>query len=354
MVKNKTTATKTNSILTANSGFNLSSNKNSNQTSEFPLSPKKPFPYLKAVIYSFLFVILMLPVIIVIGQTLNPEDGILRSFKGGGLSSPEGYPFVNPTENCQVRNVNTSVDYMVPFRSAGEWSAFKSASVSLSDLSYNCTTCVSSCADKAGLAAVNDGFNCGLNLSDGCGGFMNCTSNCATNEVCAEGTPNSTCASGLLFDCDRALQQGHCKLDNGCIPVIDVPSVSSSYGRAGCYINGPFDSYLDACGAAPQISPWPAIFYRSGDCLAGDQGGVVVQPCSSQFGAYPYDSKFGMSDGINYQKAYFRSNWQTINACPQPPPPPPSGESVCMANCLYEGNSEENCQLICQDNEFPG
>jgi len=90
-----------------------------------PPSPKKPFPYLKTVIYSFLFVILMLPMVVVFA--LLPSDGIFRSLKGGVWSEYFTVSILNPSASCRVRNVNSGFDYMIPYRSDFEWDKFKSA-----------------------------------------------------------------------------------------------------------------------------------------------------------------------------------------------------------------------------------
>ncbi|HQC50073.1 MAG TPA: hypothetical protein PLN57_03100, partial [bacterium] len=89
------------------------------------LKPKKRFSYYKLILYSSLLVILILPVVVVLSQTLSPDAGIQRPLSGT-QSSPRDYPFVNPAEECYVHNKTTAVTYMVPYRSAMEWAAFKS------------------------------------------------------------------------------------------------------------------------------------------------------------------------------------------------------------------------------------
>ena len=118
-----------------------------------------------------------------------------------------------------VHNKTTAVTYMVLHRSAMEWAAFKSfASKNASSIEVNCNICTpKTCADKTGLAAINDGFNCGKLLNDGCGGTLNCMDNCEVGEVCSNGAINSACDLGDISDCGGNNRvKGHCEIDNGC------------------------------------------------------------------------------------------------------------------------------------------
>ena len=146
---------------------------------------KKPFSYYKLIIYSLLFVVLMLPMVIIFAQ-LGELEGI-QIPKSGIPSLPLDYPYINPTERCTVHNKTTAVTYMVPYRTAMEWAAFKGFTAkNNSVISVSCEApCVpKTCADKTGLAAINNGFNCGKLLSDGCGGTLNCIDNCAWRRPC--------------------------------------------------------------------------------------------------------------------------------------------------------------------------
>ena len=314
--------------------------------------PKKRFSYYKLVIYSFLLVILILPVVVILSQTYLPTDGIQRPLSGT-QSSPRDYPFVNPAEECYVHNKTTAVTYMVPFRTAMEWTAFKSfATKNASIISVTCPECTpKTCADKTGLAAINNGFNCGSLLNDGCGGTLNCMDNCAAGEVCSNGAIGSACDLGDLSQCGGYKFKGHCEVDNGCIPIIDFAEIDANrHGRRGCVVIGPFVQAAEACNQPSMSGPYsPAIFFKGNGCYAGPSNGVGLTSCDSYFFHDPYDAKFyTMSDGTHYPYASYLNLYSTnIDDCASAggyTPPQcfdPEGYNFCMSqsphpNTCYE------------------
>jgi hypothetical protein len=146
----------------------------------------------------------------------------------------------------------------------------------------------------------------------------------------------------------------HCRVDNGCVPVIDVPEVSSAYGRMGCHSITYYDSSVSACGAPYSvIGPEPAIFYRSGVCKAGESDGVVVQDCSIQFSGHPLYSYYPIHDYENYPySSYFVTHDQGIYSCSGPPGDPGGGGGTlcdfqCIEDCMLIWNDEIYCNSYC-------
>ncbi len=292
----------------------------------------------------------MLPVIIVIGQTLDPNVGIQRAFKGGAWQPTRSYPYVNPTEDCQVKNVNTTVDYMVPYRSAKEWAAFKywTTSGDKKDLTYDCSGCVAlDCTQKDELAAVNQGYNCGLTLQNGCGGTINCIGYCNSGEVCAVGGIGSDCALGKLHMCDQGETIGHCRVDNSCYPVVDVPALGGPYGRMGCLISGPYTYRNDACSSG-LATPSYALYYRGVDCYVGNFTGGSLNTCANHFFSNEYkyyviDDDVAILPPLVTYSLY--GSPSGINLCPEG-----SGDG-CLGNPCYQDcilyNSPGFCETEC-------
>ena len=103
-----------------------------------------------------------------------------------------------------------------------------------------------SCEDLEDLAEVNQGANCGL-LNNGCGGWLNCGDlQCGDGEVCTSIDPvtsSQSCLNGNLNTCFAYLYhieeiRGICYPDNGCLPVVDGPDITSERGRQYCFYVG--------------------------------------------------------------------------------------------------------------------
>ena len=313
--------------------------------------PKKRFSYYKLVIYSFLLVILILPVVVILSQTYLPTDGIQRPLSGT-QSSPRDYPFVNPAEECYVHNKTTAVTYMVPFRTAMEWTAFKSfATKNASIISVTCPECTpKTCADKTGLAAINDGFNCGKLLNDGCGGTLNCMDNCEVGEVCSNGAINSACDLGDISDCGGNNRvKGHCEIDNGCTPIIDFAEIDANkHGRMGCVSSGPYLKTSSACGL--YNGPEAAIFWKGPNCSVGPSNGVGLTECGEYFAYDPYRAIFyAMTDDDHRPNvSYLNTDLMSIENCSVGGgyTPPYCRDEACYEDCMNP-YSHINCFDLC-------
>ncbi len=304
--------------------------------------PKKRFSYYKLILYSSLLVILILPVVVVFSQVLDPNAGIQRP-RSGAQSSPRDYPFVNPTENCYVHNKTTAVTYMVPHRSAMEWAAFKSfASKNASSIEVNCNICTpKTCADKTGLAAINNGFNCGKLLSDGCGGTLNCIDNCAVGEVCSNGPIGSACDLGDLSDCDSYIFKGHCKADNGCTPIINIAEVDANKnGRRGCLTDGYASSQpTTVCNTYQTPSePVKALFIRGSDCFVGSPNGTGMTACNNYFFYHPVLIRYyAVTDNQHFPNvSYFSTGVSNVVNCSVGDgyTPPNCRDLACYEECM--------------------
>ena len=318
---------------------------------------KKPFSYYKLIIYSLLFVVLLLPIVIVLSQTLNPDDGI-QIPKSGIPSLPLDYPYINPTERCTVHNKTTAVTYMVPYRTAMEWAAFKGFTAkNNSVISVSCEApCVpKTCADKTGLANINGGYNCGKYLNDGCNGTINCLDNCAVGEVCSNGAINSACDNGDLSQCQGNFQ-GHCETDNGCIPIIDFAEIDANkHGRMGCLLSGPYQYSYEACGSYQEV-PWnnSAIYFRGQYCYVGDGSGMGMTDCFTYFlndGPQGYNF-YKVSDGEHFPyTSYFSTVNNSFVACSAGDGGTPGCSSPCCNddcwNTCIINNDENYCFDIC-------
>lgn len=332
----------------SNSNPNLNPNLKSSAKSAEP-GQKKHFPYYKFVIYSFLLVILMLPALLVVANLIS-RDPMIRAFSSR-ISVYHQVPELSPVENCRVINTSASLSYMVPVRTLPELQAFKAADARLTDLSMECYSCQPrTCSDLAGLAAVNNGFDCGQGLSDGCGGLIDCFSNCAAGSVCSKGAAGSPCDLGLLNECDRNAIQGHCEADNDCIPVVDNIAVNSNiYGRAGCLNGGPFIDIAGSC-ATPQASPLEAIFIRGGQCYVGPPTGLggTLTGCFARFsGDLPLGHNFyALADGVSFNRSYFEKSG-IIGACPVGGGGTDCTQSVCYTDCMLLHNDANMCHTNC-------
>ena len=295
---------------------------------------------------------------VILSQTYLPTDGIQRPLSGT-QSSPRDYPFVNPAEECYVHNKTTAVTYMVPFRTAMEWTAFKSfATKNASIISVTCPECTpKTCADKTGLAAINDGFNCGKLLNDGCGGTLNCMDNCEVGEVCSNGAINSACDLGDISDCGGNNRvKGHCEIDNGCTPIIDFAIIDANkHGRMGCLLSGPYEHSNQACGSYQEAPNNYSIFIRGSNCFVGSTNGMGLTECSTYFlnDGPPGYNFYKVSDGEHFPyTSYFSTVNNSFVACSAGDG---GGSGGCSSPCCNDdcwntcriNNDENYCFDIC-------
>jgi len=344
MIKNNNSVSNSNSKSGPNTSANLSSKTMSAQSIS-----KKHFSYYKFVIYSFLFIILILPMVVVFSTSYTGQ--LFPAMK----STPGDYyyvPYINPTEECKVANSSAVLSYMVPIKTATEWIAFRTADSRLADLSVSCLTpCTpKTCADLTGMATVNGGYNCGQGLSDGCGGTLDCYSNCAWDEICSAGNIGGECALGYSGSCLDT--QGHCRVDNGCVPVIAVESYDSlHYGRIGCLmygLEGGFSEASIACTAPINTgAQFPMIMVQNGSCYIDIDGAGPTGQCYSflpDATPTPYNI-IGYDDGISYE-GYYNANDQMFYTCQDAPTPPPL--TSCTDYCVYSlGFDLAWCQSTC-------
>ena len=237
-----------------------------------------------------------------------------------------------------------------------EWAAFKGFTAKNSSvISVSCTVPPQplTCADKVGLANANGGFNCGHLLNDGAGGTINCLDNCAVGEVCSNGAIDSACDLGDLSACDSNFK-GHCEVDNGCIPIVDLATIDANkHGRRGCLAGGPFMSSFSACNEYGSPSSQTAIFFQGSSCRYGPSSGVGLNDCSYLRNPNQPDFYFySIGDGEHTpDTSYFSALNYSIVACSAGDGGTPGCSSPCCNddcwNTCIINNDENYCFDIC-------
>ena len=210
---------------------------------------------------------------------------------------------------CTISNSSLINNYFIPLKSYFEWLSVKTHKAS--GLNINCNSCIpKTCSDKTGLAAVNNGLNCGLSLNDGCGNIIDCLS-CASGQVCALGRVGSPCDLSNLGNCAYAISAGFCDDDRDCNPVIDVAGVQNR-GRIACVGSGIID--INTCPAlAEAYGIGHEIDIINGTCYVGT-GSLCANVFPGQIGQFYKMSVNGSNIWLGY-RAYFIDGKFFHHAC---------------------------------------
>ncbi len=269
---------------------------------------------------------------------------------------------INPTPNCvDVPGANYNSGSLLCQNCQYNYSAC-TCQLGYYDCDYSigcesttaCPTCVTSCDDKAGLAAVNDGLNCGYDLSRGTNcGTIDCPS-CNPSQVCAKGYPDTDCSIINSTDCPTPdNNKGFCTFDNGCSMVVDAPNIFER-GRMFCM------STHDAITICPNTSEkqvYEKVYNINNVCY------VSNSDCSN-FASPGIHYKVSINENngnlINYWATYMGSNF-AVSSCSggSGDVPPPSDYECCCktqpcdpkCNSYLDqptctANKDENCSWI--------
>ncbi len=182
------------------------------------------------------------------------------------------------------------------------------------------------CSSKTLLAQENDGRNCGDHLSDGCGGYINCRTNCASGEVCASCPPGGDDKSCYMVQ-PEVPTQGYCRQDTGCIGVVDV-NHTTGRGRVFCIVTHEGEEcpyYINTFGGGAH-----PVRYIDDNCEYYYQ--ASWHACSNfNIPGHPPETYYVTFDDVNTEQSFYAyhsapSQYEIIgSACYATTPPPPGG-----------------------------